>query len=175
MMVWGLIFSLVTVTKLAVAFDYDDTLVFSAPAFAKAFSAVSQPFSPQFWGIVNSSYDLERPKVSGCGLAWLFKLCGFRVTIVTSRPPIANEALKKEWRHLASAKNFIFAGEKNAKHTYLENGNYVLFFGDSDSDMSEAKLAHVLPIRIRRSPKSAAKEDYHPGTLGELVIPLSEY
>ena len=38
MCIWGLIFSLVTIGRLAVAFSYDDTLVNSTPAFQKAFA-----------------------------------------------------------------------------------------------------------------------------------------
>ena len=175
MSVWGLIFSLVTIGHLAVAFDYDDTLVQSAPAFQRAFANSTQAFSPEFWAVVNQSYELEKPKLISYSLAWLFRVFGFRVTVVTTRPAISADALKKEWRHLVTRGSFIFATDKESKHVYLQNGNYVLFFGDSDSDISEARRAHVFPIRIRRSPKSLYKDDYHPGTLGELVIPFSEY
>lgn len=174
MSVWGLVFSLVTIGRLGVAFDYDDTLVYSTPAFAKGFSAAAQPFTPEFWSIVNQSYDLEKPKVSGCGLAWLFRVFGFRITILASRPATGGEALKKEWRRLSPRGNFIFVGDKGSKHAHLQNGNNLIYFGDSDSDIAEAKLAQVLPVRIRRSSKSSYKEDYHPGSLGELVIPYSE-
>lgn len=174
---WGLIFSLVTITHLGVAFDYDDTLVNSTASFQKAFANTTQPYTPGFWSIVNQSYDLEKPKIMTYSLAWLFRLFGFRVAIVTSRPPVDGEPLKKEWRHLVPKSYFFFAAEKEAKHQYLQGtqSNFVLFFGDSDSDIAEARKAHVYPIRIRRSPKSVYKEDYHPGTMGELVIPLSEY
>jgi acid phosphatase (class B) len=172
---WGLVFSLVTVTHLGVAFDYDDTLVVSGPAYAKAFKAVAQPYSPEFWAVVNQSYDLERPKKLIYPLAWLFRIFGFRVTVLTTRPPVQNEALLKEWRHLISRGNFIFAGEAASKHAHLLNGNYVLFFGDSDNDIAEARKAKVFPVRVRRSPGSLFKTDYNPGSLREFVIPFSEY
>ena len=175
MSVWGLIFSLVTITHLGVAFDYDDTLVNSKASFDKAFAQSQQPYSDSFWTVVNQSYDLEKPKLIPYALAWIFRVCGFKVAIVTTRPSISSDALKKEWRHLIGRGHFIFAGEKTAKHTFLQSGNYVMFFGDSDSDMAEARQAHVLPIRIRRSLQSVFKEDYNPGTLHELVIPFSEY
>ena len=175
MSAWGLIFSLVTISKLGVGFDYDDTLVFSTPAYSKAFANTTQPYSGQFWSIVNQSYDIEKPKIISCGLAWIFRIFGFRVAIITSRPSIDGTALKKEWRRLASRNSFIFAGGRDNTHLYLENGNYVLFFGDSDSDISQARLAKVFPIRIKRSRKSSSRDDYHPGTLGEIVIPFSEY
>lgn len=173
MMCWGLIFSLVTIGRLRVAFDYDDTLVFSTPSFAKAFKSTPQPFSTQFWSIVNTSYDLESPKPVPYALAWLLRICGFRVTIVASRPNVDGDALKKEWRHLAS--QFVFNETRTTRHTVLKQGNYVLYFGDSDADIVEGRLANVLSIRVKRSPKSSYKEDYHPGTLDELVVPLSQY
>lgn len=171
--VWGLVFSLVTIGRLRVAFDYDDTLVFSTPAFNKAFKSGTQPFSPQFWTIVNQSYDMEEPKALTNALAWLFRICGFRVTVIAARPQDGGGALKKEWRRLAS--QFVFAAEPQRKRAILAQGNYVLFFGDSDYDISEGRYAKVLTLRVRRSSKSSYKEDYHPGTLGELVLPLSEY
>ena len=175
MSVWGLIFSLVTVAKVGVAFDYDDTLVFSTPAFSRAFANSAQPFTPQFWSILNKSYDIEKPKILSLTLAWAFRIFGFRVTIISARPATDGEALRKEWRRLAPRGNFIFAGDRSNKHLYLENGNYILFFGDSDSDIIQARKANVFPIRIRRSAKSFYKQDYNPGSLGEWVIPFSEY
>jgi acid phosphatase class B len=175
MSVWGLIFSLVTITRLGVAFDYDDTLVNSTASFQKAFASTQQPYSESFWSVVNQSYDLEKPKLIPYTLAWMFRIFGFRVAILTSRPAIAVEPLKKEWRRLVARGYFVFANEKTAKHAFLQSGNYVIYFGDSDSDISEARQARVLPVRIRRSLKSIFKEDYNPGALHELVIPFSEY
>jgi acid phosphatase class B len=171
--VWGLIFSLVTIGRLRVAFDYDDTLVFSTPAFNKAFKSGVQEFSPQFWTIVNQSYDLEEPKIMTNAMAWILRAFGFKITILTSRPPEGGEALKKEWRRLASA--FVFVPDQYKKHLYLNQGRYVLYFGDSDADITEGRLAHVLTLRIRRSPRSSYKSEYSPKMLGEFVIPFSEY
>lgn len=171
--VWGLVFSLVTIGRLKVAFDYDDTLVFSTPAFNKAFKSGTQPFSPQFWAIVNQSYDIEEPKALTNALAWFFRIFGFRVTVIAARPQDGGEALKKEWRRLAS--QFLFAADPMRKRAILGQGNYVLYFGDSDSDITEGRQAKVLTFRVRRGSKSSYKEDYHPGTLGEMVLPFSEW
>jgi len=173
MMVWGLIFSLVTIGRLRVAFDYDDTLVFSTPAMNKAYASGAIPASPQFWTIVNQSYDVEKPKWMTHVIAWAFRLAGFQPAILASRPPYGGEALKKEWRHLAP--RFVFVAGADAKKRALAEQNYVLFFGDSDTDIKEARAAHVFPVRIRRSRSSIFKEDYHPGSLHELVLPFSEY
>jgi len=172
--VWGLVFSVATISRLAVAFDYDDTLVSSEASFHKALGS-SQAYSPQFWSVVNASYDLETPKILPCGLAWLFRVFGFRVSVITARPAVDSEALKKEWRHLIARGRFVFVSGKDSKTHALQGGNYLIFFGDSDSDVSEARAAHVLPVRVQRGPKSIFKEDYHPGTMGEFVLPLSQY
>ena len=169
---WGLIFSVVTISRFGVAFDYDDTLVFSTPAFSKAFRGGSQPFSPAFWAAVNTSYDLERRKVLPNTLAWLFRVCGFKITILAGRPSYEGDALRKEWRHLS--KNFAFA-DKGSKHALLQSGGHVLYFADSDSDIMEGRKARVLTLRVKRSPKSSYKEDYNPGSLRELVLPFTEY
>lgn len=173
--VWGLVFSLVTIGRMSVAFDYDDTLVFSKPAYERALSEIAQPYSEQYWSVVNRSYDLERPKAVAWGLAWLFRIFGFRVTILTNRPATSGEALQKEWRKLVTRNNFVFTGDKAKTHSYLQGGNYLIYFGDSDMDISEAQKAKVFPIRILRGKNSSSKDDYHPGTLGELVIPFSDY
>ena len=172
-MVWGRIFRLVTIGDLRLGFDYDDTLVFSTPAFAKAFKSGAQPFTPAFWDTVNNSYDIEKPKRLAYSMAWLLRVLGFKITVLAGRPSYGGEALRKEWRHLVS--NFVFANDRDRKYLALQNGSHVLFLADSDSDIIEGRKAKVLTLRIRRSPKSTYKEDYHPGTLRELVIPLSEY
>ncbi len=172
---WGLVFSVVTIGRFGVAFDYDDTLVFSKPAYERAFASPVQRYSDAFWSIVNKSYDVERPQVVPYLLAWTFRLFGFRVAVITSRPAIDAGGLKKDWRHLIPPGRFLFAKDPGARLQLLRAGNYLLFFGDSDSDMEAARQAHVFPIRVRRSPQALSKEDYHPGTLGEVVIPYSDY
>ena len=172
MSVWGLIFSLVTISRLAVAFEYDDGLVFSTPAYAKARAGLSNPASEQFWSVVNRSYDLESPQVTPFLLAWTLRLCGFKVAIIAQRPSTDGEALQKEWRHLTPNGLFCFAPEKAGIRVFLGQGNYVLYFGGSDSGILEARKAGVYPIRIKRSAKSSNKEDYHPGTLGEIRLPF---
>jgi acid phosphatase class B len=170
---WGLVFSLVTIGQLRVGFDYDDTLVYSTPAFQKAFKAGVQPFSPRFWEVVNNSYELERIKPLPYALAWIFRIAGFKVTVITARPAYGGDSLKKEWRFVST--DFVFAGGSANKHKTLRQGNYVLFFGDSDSDITQGRKARVLTLRVKRSPKSSYKEDYHPGALREIVLPFTEF
>ncbi|MBI3550248.1 MAG: hypothetical protein HY078_14510 [Elusimicrobia bacterium] len=175
MCIWGLIFSLVTIGRLRVGFDYDDTLVFSTPAFNKAFKSGVQAFSPEFWSIVNQSYDLERPKYFTNAFAWFFRLLGFRITVIAARPPEGGDPLKKEWRHLVHGADFQFVPDAEKKPSILRQGNYILYFGDSDSDIVVARRAGIFPLRVRRSVQSSNKDEYHPGTMGELTIPLSQF
>lgn len=174
MSVWGLVFSLVTIARLGVAFDYDDTLVHSEESFAKAARSVQQRYSPEYWKIVNGAYDLETPKILPYGLACVFRAFGFRILILADRQATGGDALKKEWRRLAP-KGFVFVGAPENKHLHLQDGRYVLFFGDSDRDMLEAKNAGVYAVRVRRGSKSAATDEYNPGRMGEKVLPLSQF
>ncbi len=174
--IWGIIFSVATIAKLGVGFGYDTALVCSTLAYQKAVDQGVQPYSYSFWAIVNQSYDLERPKVLPFTIAWIFRLFGFRLSIITSRPPVDTEGLKKDWRHLVAPARFIFAETNEAKTQYLQDGNFVLFFGGSDSEIEAAKKAHVYAIRIlQRRECLYNPTDYHPGQFHELKVPLSQY
>jgi acid phosphatase class B len=172
---WGLIFSLATIGKLGVIFEYDDGLVFSTPAYVKAFATAQQPFSPEFWSVVNRSYDIEKPKIIPYALAWAFRLFGFKVAIMADRPSTDGDALRKEWRRLTPKTMFFFVKDRGNRQAFLDRGNFILYFGSDDSGIMDARKAGIYPLRVKRSPKSFKKEDYRPGTLGELMIPLTQY
>lgn len=174
MSVWGLIFSLVTIARLGVAFTYDDGLVSSAAAFEKAAGAVQQIRGPEYWKIVNNAYELESPKVVPYLIALGLRAFGFRVTILAERGPSGGDALKKEWRHLAP-RGFVFVPEPGEISLHLQDGRYVLFFSDGDRELLEAKKAGVYAVRIRRGSKSVNTDEYNPGKMGEVVLPLSQF
>ena len=69
----------------------------------------------------------------------------------------------------------MFTNGSGQKHVYLGQSNYLLYFGDADSDVTEGRKARVFTIRVRRSPSSSYKDDYNPGMFREWVIPFSEY
>ena len=174
MSVWGLIFSLVTIARLGVAFTYDDALVHSAASFEKAAGKVQQLRGPEYWKIVNNSYDLESPKLLPYALACVFRAFGFRVLILAERGSTDGEALKKEWRHLAP-RGFIYVADSTDVHLHLQDGRYALFFSDGDRELLEAKKAGVYAVRIRRDSKAVRADEYNPGRFGEPVLPLSEF
>jgi len=174
MSVWGLFFSLITIGRLSVAFDYDDTLVNSNKAYEKAEKSVTQRDSPSFWGALNNAYDLESVKYVPFALACALRGLGFRVVIMAERQAVDGDALKKEWRKLAP-RAFIFTPDPTAKHLHMQEGHFVAFFGDSDQDMLEAKKVSVLGVRIRRGKHAVKNDQYSPGKMGEVVIPLSQF
>jgi acid phosphatase class B len=175
MSVWGLIFSLVTIARLGVAFAYDDVLVNSAAVYKKADLAAGQlPKGGEYWSMINKSYDMETPKALPYAAAGLARMFGFRILIVAERQPTGGDALKKEWRHLAP-KGFVFAPDPENVHLHLQDGRYVLFLGSTDRDILEARKAGVYAIRIKRGKKFSGSGDYNPGLLGEFVAPLTEF
>ncbi|MBI4371200.1 MAG: hypothetical protein HY552_02765 [Elusimicrobia bacterium] len=174
MSVWGLFFSLITIARLGVAFDYDDTLVDSSAAFQKAARASQSPRGPDYWRVVNNSYELENPKILPYALAWLSRGLGFRVLILADREPAGGDALKKEWRLLAP-NGFVFTPLSEAKHLHLQDGRYVLFLGSGDRDILEARRAGVYAVRVKRGKNRVRFDEYAPHRFGELVLPLSDY
>ena len=174
MSVWGLFFSLITIGHLSVAFDYDDTLVNSGKAYEKASGAAAQRESPSFWAALNNAYDLETIKYVPFTIACAMRVLGFRVVIMAERQGADGDALKKEWRKLAP-RSFIFTPDPAAKHLHMQEGHFVAFFGDSDQDMLEARKVNILGIRIRRSKHAVKNDQYSPGKMGEVVIPLSQF
>ena len=174
MMVWGLIFSLVTIARLGVAFTYDDGLVDSSAAFQKAEHAGQLLRSPDYWKTINNSYDLENPKLLPYALAGLLRGFGFRVMILAERHAAGGEALKKEWRRLAP-KSFVFVSDPEEIHLHLQDGRFVLFFSDGDRELLEAKKAGVYALRIKRGKRTHDGSPYNPGQMGEVVIPFSEF
>ena len=174
MSVWGLFFSVITIGRLSVAFDYDDALVDSAKAYEKAARSVTQRDSPTFWAALNNAYDLEAIKYVPFTLACALRGLGFRVVIMAERQGADGDALKKEWRKLAP-RSFLFTPDPAAKHLHMQEGHFVAFFGDSDQDMLEAKKVGVLGVRIKRGRHPVKLDPYAPGRMGELVIPLSQF
>jgi acid phosphatase class B len=174
MSVWGLIFSLVTIGRLSVAFDYDDTMVDSSKAYEKAAQGATQALSPTYWSALNNAYDLEKPRLIPFTIACVLRALGFRIVILADRQAVDGDSLKKEWRKLAP-RGFVFTTAPTNKHLHMMEGHFVAFFGDSDQDMLEAKKAGVLAVRVRRSKRAVATDPYAPGKQGELVIPLSQY
>ncbi len=162
-------FTSVNIADLKVGFDYDDTLIFSTPAFRAGVASGQEPYSEEYWRVVNQSFNLEKKKLVPVTVALGYKILGFDVVIITARQGYGGEKLQEHWKWLA--KEFYF--ERN-KAEILKRNRFVAFFGDSDSDITEALGAGVRPIRVKRSPKSDYTGKYHPGQYNEFILPLSD-
>ncbi len=162
-------FTSVNIADLKVGFDYDDTLIFSTQAFRAGERSGNPYYSPEYWRVVNNSFNLEKVKLVPMTTALLYKALGFDVVIITARQGYGGEKLQEHWKWLA--KEFYF--ERN-KSSILEKGRFVAFFGDSDSDITEALKAGVKPIRVKRSKESDYKGKYHPGQYKECILPFSD-
>ena len=171
--IWGIVFSVVTIAGLKAGFDYDDTLSFTAPAYKKAMETRAVVNSPAYWRALNQAYDLEGTKIIPYMTACFFKIAGFKVSVITSRSSIGAQALVKAWKPLIT--EFHFVQDNSKKSQVLDGNRYLFYFGDSDSDITQAREAGVIPVRIKRSRKSSNNEDYSPGSLGEWTILLSEF
>ena len=175
MAIWGVIFSFATISRLAVAFDYDDTLVFSTPAYEKAYAETAQPFTAQFWTVVNQSYDLEKPKLAR--LRGGLSVPDFRVPGLHHRLPPGG-GVRGPAQGVAAAGSqepFSVRRATGFQEPILRERELPLFLRGRGLGHLRRRKAKVYPVRVLRSPKSTFKDDYSPGTPGEFVLPLSQY
>lgn len=159
---------------LRIGFDIDDTLIFSTPAFAKAFQSKTVPFSAAFWKIVNKSDSgISIVKKKSYEIVKKYEKAGDEVYAITARYPNNGKYLKDFINaKFGIPKSHIFFAP-NGKAKKMKELKLNIFYGDSDSDMVYAKEAGATPIRIMRSKKSSYKRNYHPGKYGEKIIPKS--
>ncbi|MBP7652406.1 hypothetical protein KA977_03220 [Candidatus Dependentiae bacterium] len=162
--------------KLRVGFDVDDTLLFSTPAFDNA-KIKYQWDTDEFWREVNSldsKVSIVKKKVME--IIKFHKSQNCEIFVITARPGIGGDNLKK------------FISEKFGipeENTYFEPASKIerikklkldIFYGDSDTDISDAEKGGAEGIRIQRSEKSSYKDSsgnlakYNPGKFKEKII-----
>jgi acid phosphatase class B len=200
----------------AVAFDIDDTLAFTTPAFARGFATggTPGPLDTDFWTVTNgcdsgcpaetitlpsgTRKDLpanaaSTAKIKARQLVALHKSLGHRVFAITARPDINGEPVRDHVeRELGIARSDVFfepdidrPGNPKGKTDRIESLNLDVFYGDSDSDITDALHAFRDPagqqrkvvngVRFLRSPRSSNRKagqlnKYHPGYYGEPVL-----
>jgi acid phosphatase (class B) len=169
---------------IAVGFDVDDTILFSSPGFHYAFNNTDGPdgsnlygkkplSSDKFWQDMSSQFDkFSMPKESARKLLKMHQKRGDKIFFITARPEIKGEILTGILNRTFRLKNehpVIFSG-KTSKAEYIKANNIKVFYGDSDSDITEAQDAGIRGIRVERSPISTNKGKYHPGKNGEWVL-----
>lgn len=173
---WLVIFLINTILDCKIGFDYDDTLTFSTPSFRDADrrwgpESISYRDSEyvQYWTEVNRDPQRDKVKRMTMILVQAARLLGCDAVIITARPEIDTAVFADYWDE--TFREIYFTEDKQR---ILKSGNYLVFFGDSDSDMEEAKKAGILGIRVRRHPSSSYKAKYNPGSHDELIVPFSE-
>jgi acid phosphatase (class B) len=161
--------------RLRVGFDLDDTLLFSTPAFNKGFRSVHSAWSPSFWTLVNKS-DVKHSVVKESVRAILDKHRnqGDDIYIITARRPYGTAPLLDYLEKTFHVEREWVFFEPKGKSQRMKALGLDIFYGDSDTDISDALDAGVRGIRIRRSPKSWHKKNYHPGKFNEPILENTE-
>ena len=174
---------------MAVGFDIDDTVLFSSPGFwrgQKTFSPGSEDYlkNPQFWEKMNNGWDeFSMPKEVARQLIAMHVKRGDSIWFVTGRSQTKTETVSKTLQDdfLIPAANMnpvIFACDmpgQNTKTPWLQAKQIMVFYGDSDNDITAAREAGARGIRVLRAANSSYKPLPMAGALGEEVIVNSEY
>jgi acid phosphatase class B len=170
---WGFLFSVNSLIGFQAAFEYDDGLSYSTPAFKVAQKEGLEPGSPDYWNSVNRSYTYESLKPAAWLTAWALRVLGVKIIVFCDRGPEGSDSLEASWRRLADY--FYFDKTEDEKYRILEKRRFILFAGASDSGIIQARKASVHPLRLLRSPRSVLTYDYHPGRYKERYLPLSRF
>lgn len=172
-----------------IGMDIDDTVLFSSPGFYYALTNTDGPggsniygqrplSNDKFWQDLSTKFDkFSIPKESARRIIKMHKERGDTIFFITARPPVKNEILtgilNRTFKLSKKNPNVIFSG-KFSKGKFIKKHGISLFYGDSDSDISEANEAGIRAIRFMRSPLSNNRYKYHPGMYGEAVLENSE-
>lgn len=170
---WGFLFSVNSLIGFRAAFEYDDGLVYSTPAFQAAEKDGTEPGTPDYWNAVNRSFAYERLKPAPWAAAWALRVLGVRVAFILDRGPEGADSLEASWRRLADT--FYFAASEDEKYKILEKRDFILYAAASDSGIIQARKAGVPPLRILKSPRSMNPLESNPGKFGERTLPLSGF
>jgi len=170
---------------IAIGLDVDDTAMFSSPGFYYAFNNTDgknktnkygdKPLSnQQFWEDLSCEFDkFSMHKESAARLIEMHNKRGDKIFFITARPQPQGKEILTECLHrafkLKNQPKAIFTGYVTKAKFIKENG-ISIYYGDSDSDITEAWDAGIRAIRFLRSPLSTNKGKYNPGKFGEFVL-----
>jgi len=168
--VWAIFYSTVNICGFSVSFEYDDGMVYSEDARAKAM----EKNKDDIYSELNSNIKYERTKIIPFTTLILLKSLGFKIDFIIDRKPINISYITKKWGDYANG--FYFVGDQNEKYEILESNKYLIFFTSSDEGIIQARKANTWVIRIKRNPKSKLNPlSYTPGKFNEKVMPLSQF
>ena len=158
-----------------IGFDIDDTVVFSSPAFthAKATKGGS------FWERVNTSDHLSLPLTHTLALVREHLRLGHAVYLITARRHTQGETLSATMATLLGIPASHVYFRDKGKAALIQELGITTFYGDSDTDITDAQAAGATGVRVPRHPastytnKDGSMRKYHPGAYGELVLPFT--
>jgi acid phosphatase (class B) len=183
---------------ITVAFDVDDTVLFSSPGFqwgtntygpdiVSAGVPVREQDLPnedakrkyrEFWTKMNNELDqYSVKKWIAEELITLHKSRGDKICFVTKRVYTGSEKLTdvlKSTFQLRETPIVIFTS-RESKTPALRKLGAVLSYGDSDGDIREAIQAGARPIRILRARTSVNHDPTNNGAFGEETLANSEF
>ena len=193
-------------TAKAVGFDIDDTLLFSTPAFARAFATggAPKPDDVVFWtqangcdpGCAAGTITLPDGTVKQLpanvaspakdrvrDLVAMHQARGAEVYAITARPDIQGNVVRNYIQaefgipadHVFFEPDVDQVGNPAGKTDRMASLKLDVFYGDADSDITDAQKVPVRGVRVLRSPKSSNRKDgrlakYHPGYFGETIL-----
>ncbi|CAK8162395.1 Class B acid phosphatase (modular protein) [Candidatus Xenohaliotis californiensis] len=162
---------------LLIGFDIDDTLLFSSPGYQylKHIKGVKMN-SDAFWEAMNGDYDdFSVPINIGSKLLSFHKKRGDKIYFITNRRDVKSEKLTARMQQLFHIDNehmnpIIFSNSDANKASHIKGLGLHIYYGDSDSDMVDAKSAGAQPVRIPRSSNSSNHSFHKNGAFGEVVL-----
>lgn len=154
----------------AVGFDLDDTIAASSPAFSIGFDSDVAPFSPAFWAIVNDNPEACTLIRRTMSIIYHYQRLGHPIYIITARKGYNGAVTADYFTRLLGipTDHFYYASPKTE---HIRRLNIAVFYGDSDSDITDALEAGAVPVRTVRPASSTYTAKNNPGMYGELVIP----
>lgn len=170
---WGFLFSVNSIIGFRAAFEYDDGIVYSTPAFQSAEKDKLETGSPDYWNAVNRSFGQERLKPVPWLTAWALRALGVRISFFLDRGQQGSDSLEASWRRLAA--DFYYPSGEDEKYRLLERKGFLLYAAASDSGIVQARKAGIRPLRILKSKKSVNPLESSPGKFSERVLPFSRF
>ncbi len=175
---------LVSSPPMAVGFDVDDTVLFSSAIFHHVTvtgcdGAPQGCTTPLFWEKINTYSSFALPKPVGLEIAKMHLDRGDSVYFITARTGSNNETLSNTLRDLLDAPDldpvvFVGGDPHLSKITAMEARDIQIYYGDADSDITDAQAAGATGIRILRAKNSTVNGETHAGAYGEDVVRDSE-
>lgn len=175
--------------KITAGFDIDGTILFSSPGYYYGLTNHDGPngtnkygehpeTSDVLWGQMNASFDrFSIPKSTGRLLIERHKMRGDNIVIITARPEINASALKDHLFvkfDLPKDTKILFTGG-GSKTQLIKEHHVQIYYGDSDSDIKQARMANVRAVRFLRSELCVDPVRATPGMYGEEILQNSNY